>query len=71
MKKFGLIGYPLGHSLSAVIHKAGFKSLGIDASYEMHEKIKDSELYVYEGLGHAAYEEAKDFYNRVYEFLKK
>lgn len=37
MKKFGLIGYPLGHSLSAVIHKAGFKSLGIDASYEILE----------------------------------
>ncbi len=37
MKKFGLIGYPLGHSLSAVIHKAGFKSLGIDANYEILE----------------------------------
>ena len=37
MKKFGLIGYPLGHSLSAVIHKAGFKSLGIDASCEILE----------------------------------
>lgn len=35
--KFGLIGYPLGHSLSAVIHKAGFKSLGIDASYDILE----------------------------------
>lgn len=35
MKKFGLIGYPLGHSLSAVIHKAGFKSLGIEANYEI------------------------------------
>lgn len=47
------------------------KTVGIDASYEMHEKIKGSELYVYEGLGHAAYEEAKDFYDRVYDFLKK
>lgn len=37
MQKFGLIGFPLGHSLSAVIHKAGFKSLGIDASYEILE----------------------------------
>lgn len=37
MKKFGLIGYPLGHSLSAVIHKAGFESLGVDASYESLE----------------------------------
>ncbi len=47
------------------------KTVGIDASYEMHEKIKDGELYVYKGLGHAAYEEAKDFYSRVYDFLKK
>lgn len=37
MQKFGLIGFPLGHSLSAVIHKAGFKSLAIDASYEILE----------------------------------
>lgn len=37
MQKFGLIGFPLGHSLSAVIHKAGFKSLGIDANYEILE----------------------------------
>lgn len=37
MGKFGLIGYPLGHSLSAVIHKAGFESLGIDATYDILE----------------------------------
>lgn len=37
MEKFGLIGYPLGHSMSAVIHKAGFDSLGINASYELLE----------------------------------
>lgn len=37
MKKFGLIGYPLGHSMSAVIHSAGFKSMGVDARYELIE----------------------------------
>lgn len=37
MNKYGLIGYPLGHSLSAVIHKAGFESLGINATYEILE----------------------------------
>lgn len=37
MKKFGLIGYPLGHSMSAVIHKAGFSSINEDASYELIE----------------------------------
>lgn len=35
--KFAVIGFPLGHSLSSVIHKAGFKSLGIDAQYETLE----------------------------------
>lgn len=39
--KFALIGYPLGHSLSAIIHTAGFKSLGIDASYEILETPPD------------------------------
>ncbi len=37
MEKFGLIGYPLGHSMSAVIHNAGFESLGVKASYEILE----------------------------------
>jgi len=39
--KFALIGYPLGHSLSKIIHEAGFKSLGIDASYELLETPPD------------------------------
>lgn len=44
--------------------------VGIQASYELHERIADSELYVYPGLGHAAYEEAKDFNRRVFAFLE-
>ncbi len=40
--KFGLIGYPLGHSLSKIIHEAGFKSLGIEASYDVLETPPDS-----------------------------
>lgn len=35
--KFGLIGFHLSHSLSAIIHKAGLKSLGIDGTYEILE----------------------------------
>ena len=35
--KLGLIGYNLSHSLSAIIHKAGLKSLGIDGNYEILE----------------------------------
>lgn len=36
-RKYALIGYPLGHSLSSFIHEAGFKSLGLKASYEILE----------------------------------
>ncbi len=46
------------------------KTVGVEASYVMKEKIAKSELYVYPDLGHAAYEEAKDFYHRVYVWLK-
>jgi len=37
MYKLGIIGYPLGHSISAVIQKAGFESLGLEGSYDVLE----------------------------------
>ena len=40
--KFGLIGYPLGHSLSKVIHEAGFRILGINATYDILETPPDN-----------------------------
>ena len=36
-KQFGLIGHPLGHSMSAVIHKELFRLSGINAEYSMIE----------------------------------
>lgn len=36
---------------------------------EMSTKIQNSELHIYEGLGHAVYEEAKDFNFKVLDFL--
>ena len=45
--------------------------VGMQASYEILSQIADGEIYVYPGLGHAAYEEAKDFNQRVFEFLKR
>ncbi|MBQ7766899.1 MAG: alpha/beta hydrolase [Lachnospiraceae bacterium] len=38
------------------------------SSVEIAEKL-GCEIYMYEDLGHAAYEEAKDFNQRVYDFL--
>lgn len=43
--------------------------VGGDASRELADKIKICELFIYNKLGHAAYEEAKDFNSRVLEFL--
>lgn len=47
------------------------KIVGVNASIEIADKIENSELYLYKGLGHALYEEAKDFNSRVQEFLSK
>ena len=41
-----------------------------EASEEIAEKL-GCEIYMYEKLGHAAYEEAKDFNQRVFEFLRR
>lgn len=35
--KYCVIGYPLGHSLSVCIHEAGFRSLGLNYTYEILE----------------------------------
>ena len=37
MKRVGLIGYPLGHSISPALHQAAFAALGIDGRYETWE----------------------------------
>lgn len=37
MKRFGLVGYPLGHSYSKGFFQKKFKELGLDYSYELFE----------------------------------
>jgi shikimate dehydrogenase len=43
MKKFLVIGNPIEHSLSPILHNHWIKSNGIDAIYEK-QKLDDSEL---------------------------
>lgn len=43
--------------------------VGPEASRLMHERIPGSRLHMYPGLGHAAYEEAPDFNQRIYDFF--
>lgn len=42
-----------------------------NSSVEIADRIRDSQLFMYKGLGHATYEEAKDFNARVLNFLKR
>ena len=46
------------------------KTVGVEASRLLHERIPNSALFVYPGLGHAAFEEAPDFNSRVFAFLE-
>lgn len=45
--------------------------VGSGASRELENGIAGSELFLYPGLGHAAYEEAGDFNRRVFDFLER
>lgn len=40
---YGLIGYPLSHSLSPVMHNTAFKELNVDAEYKLFS-LKEEEL---------------------------
>ena len=46
-------------------------TVGNEAASELNSAITGSELYIYDGLGHGAFEEAKDFYERVLEFCER
>ena len=41
-----------------------------ETSEEIAERLQ-CEIYMYDELGHAAYEEAKDFNERIYNFFQK
>lgn len=45
-------------------------TVGNDAPHELNERISGSKLFIYSGLGHAAFEEGKDFYGRIYDFCE-
>ncbi|MBP5654704.1 MAG: alpha/beta hydrolase [Clostridiales bacterium] len=47
------------------------KTVGLDAHKELSGLIPGSELLLYPGLGHGLYEEADDFYDKVFDYLRK
>ena len=47
MKKFALIGYPVSHSISPLLHRSIFYQLKLDHFYELKElKKEDLEIFV-------------------------
>ena len=46
-------------------------TVGNEAPYVINRGIPDSEIYIYQGLGHGAFEEAKDFYDRIFRFCSR
>ena len=44
--------------------------LGIEASVELHQHVKNSQLTILPECGHALYEQNKDFQKRVLVFLE-
>ena len=46
-------------------------TVGSNAALELNRAIASSKIFVYEGLGHGVFEEAKDFYDRVLDFCKE
>ena len=46
------------------------RTVGPEASRELHAALAESVLHMYPGLGHAAFEEAPDFNARVFAFFE-
>lgn len=40
MKRFAVVGSPISHSLSPVLHQAAFNALGLDWTYQKHEVVR-------------------------------
>lgn len=47
------------------------KIVGNQAAAILNKGVEGSELFIYTGMGHGAFEEAKDFYDRVLEFCNQ
>lgn len=47
------------------------ETVGAQPSRDIAEKIEHAELFMYQEYGHGLYEEAKDFNQRIYDFLEK
>ena len=59
------------HCPTLIIAGENDRTVGKDAASELSKRIPGSEMFVYDGLGHGAFEEAGDFYDRVFAFCNQ
>lgn len=58
-------------SPTLIIGASEDKIVGINASKEIANRVKNSEFYIFDGYGHGVYEESKDFNYKVLKYLIK
>lgn len=59
------------HCPTLILAGGDDKTVGKEAPRELKKGIANSELMIYEHLGHGAYEEANDFYDIVFAFCDR
>ena len=70
-----ILGFDAREELSSIICPTlilageNDRTVGNDAADELTRGIRGSRLIVFSGLGHGAFEESSEFYDRVYEFI--
>ena len=45
--------------------------LGVEPSYEIHDKIRNSEIHIFEEYSHGVYDQTPDFNKKIFEFLTR
>lgn len=45
-------------------------TVGNEAPYEFADSIPNTVMHIYKGLGHGLFDEAEDFYDRIYDFCR-
>lgn len=59
------------HCPTLILAGSDDHTVGNDAASELNRGIVQSELFVYDGLGHGLFEEAKDFYDRIVNYCNQ
>lgn len=71
-KHFAVIGNPIAHSLSPVMHRAGYKALGLNAEYQKFEvqpdALKDA-VHGLKGLGFSGWNVTVPYKEAIIPFL--